>query len=135
MRRGIGLARASARAYRRPIVVTAAEGADVKLINTDGLVLVGPGSEWLWAAAQFVVVIVTMIGLYRQLRQGNAGVAIARIETLQKTWDSRQMTHAKVRACLAMRYGDEGGHGRGDASGCEPHPRRDRALGARAFVR
>jgi hypothetical protein len=38
------------------------------LLNTDGLVFFGPGSEWFWSMLQFVVVAITVYGIYRQLR-------------------------------------------------------------------
>jgi len=40
----------------------------MKLINTDGLALIGPGSEWFWTALQFTALAVTLIAIYRQLR-------------------------------------------------------------------
>lgn len=40
----------------------------VKLINTDGLTLIGPGSEWFWTALQFTALALTFLALYRQLR-------------------------------------------------------------------
>jgi hypothetical protein len=40
----------------------------VSLINTNGLVLIGPGSEWFWSALQFVVVVVSLVGIYNQLQ-------------------------------------------------------------------
>jgi hypothetical protein len=33
----------------------------VKLINTDGLTLIGPGSEWFWTALSGIVVAVTLL--------------------------------------------------------------------------
>ncbi len=38
------------------------------LINTDGMVLIGPGSEWLWAALTGLVLAGTGVAIYRQLR-------------------------------------------------------------------
>ena len=38
------------------------------LINTDGLTLIGPGSEWLWIALQFVALSVTGLAIFRQVR-------------------------------------------------------------------
>lgn len=38
------------------------------LINTDGLVLIGPGSEWFWTALQFTALAITFVAIYRQLR-------------------------------------------------------------------
>lgn len=38
------------------------------LINTDEMVLIGPGSEWLWAALTGIVLAGTGVAIYRQLR-------------------------------------------------------------------
>jgi hypothetical protein len=40
----------------------------VTLINTDGLALIGPGSEWFWTALQFAAVAITIVAIYRQLQ-------------------------------------------------------------------
>ena len=40
----------------------------MQLINTEGLVLIGPGSEWFWTALSGLVLAGTFIALYRQLR-------------------------------------------------------------------
>lgn len=40
----------------------------MKLINTDGMALIGPGSEWFWMALQFTALAITFIAIYRQLR-------------------------------------------------------------------
>jgi hypothetical protein len=40
----------------------------VNLINTDGLALIGPGSEWFWTALQFTALAITFVAIYRQLR-------------------------------------------------------------------
>ena len=38
------------------------------LINTEGLALIGPGSEWFWTALQFTVLATTFFAIYRQLQ-------------------------------------------------------------------
>ncbi|MBI2780779.1 MAG: hypothetical protein HYX55_03145 [Chloroflexi bacterium] len=38
------------------------------LINTDGLAIFGPGSEWLWTMLQFIALGTTFVAIYRQLR-------------------------------------------------------------------
>ena len=38
------------------------------LINTDGLALIGPGSEWFWTALQFTALAITFVAIYRQLQ-------------------------------------------------------------------
>ena len=40
----------------------------MKLINTDEMVFIGPGSEWLWAALTGIVLAGTGVAIYRQLR-------------------------------------------------------------------
>jgi hypothetical protein len=44
------------------------EGRFVTLINTEGLALIGPGSEWFWTALQFTVLGITFLAIYRQLQ-------------------------------------------------------------------
>ena len=43
-------------------------------INTDGMAFIGPGSEWFWTALSGIVLAVTFLAIYRQLRlQRNQG--------------------------------------------------------------
>jgi hypothetical protein len=37
----------------------------VKLINTDGLACIGPGSEWFWTAISGLVLAITFLAIYR----------------------------------------------------------------------
>ena len=39
----------------------------MNLINTDGLALIGAGSEWFWTALQFSALAITFLAIYRQL--------------------------------------------------------------------
>ncbi len=40
----------------------------MKLINTEGMALFGPGSEWFWTALTFTALALTFYAIYRQLR-------------------------------------------------------------------
>ena len=40
----------------------------MQFINTDGMAFIGPGSEWFWTALTGVVLAVTFLGIYRQVR-------------------------------------------------------------------
>jgi hypothetical protein len=40
----------------------------MSLVNTDGLVIFGPGSEWFWTMLQFTALAITFYAIYRQLR-------------------------------------------------------------------
>jgi hypothetical protein len=37
------------------------------VINFNGLVLIGPGSEWFWTALSGLVLAITFVAIYRQL--------------------------------------------------------------------
>lgn len=81
-----------------------AKGADVNVINTDGLVLIGPGSEWFWAAAQFVAVVVSLAAIYRQLRAQGAANFIQRMQTLETRWSSPRMAFTRLEVAMHLRY-------------------------------
>lgn len=75
------------------------------LVNTDGLVLVGPGSEWFWTMLQFIVVVVSLLGLYRQLRlQGNAN-AFEHLDAFERELASERITRLKLAVLVALRDG------------------------------
>jgi hypothetical protein len=76
----------------------------VTLINADGMAFIGPGSEWFWSAAQFLVVAVTLFGIYRQLRGQAAANAVQRIESLHKQWSSGHMSYTKLVLALHLKY-------------------------------
>jgi hypothetical protein len=76
----------------------------VNLINWQGSAIFGPGSEWFWSMAQFVVVVVTLGGIYRQLRTQGAANALQRIDFLQGQWSSERLTYSRLALCLHLRH-------------------------------
>jgi len=58
----------------------------VTLINTEGMALIGPGSEWLWTALQFAALATTFLAIYRQLQA-------QRIEMQENTKLLRSQAH------------------------------------------
>jgi hypothetical protein len=54
----------------------------MKLINTDGLALIGPGSEWFWTALSGLILAVTFIAIYRQLRLQRSAATLAQLDSL-----------------------------------------------------
>jgi hypothetical protein len=76
----------------------------MNLINLEGSAILGPGSEWFWAMAQFVVVVVSLYGIYRQLRAQGAANALQRIESLQGLYESERMTYARLATALDLKY-------------------------------
>jgi hypothetical protein len=79
----------------------------VTLINSDGIALIGPGSEWFWTMAQFVAVVVTLVAIYRQLRAQGSSNALARLEALSSRYESRSMTLARLHTALSLRFDAE----------------------------
>ena len=77
----------------------------MKLINTDGMAFIGPGSEWLWTAVSGIVLAVTFLAIYRQLRlQASAG-ALDQIAGFTREWDSEGMARSRLAVLLALRDG------------------------------
>ena len=68
------------------------------------MTIFGPGSEWFWAMAQFVLVAATLLGLYRQIRQANAANALQRMESLQGEWNSPRMTYARMAVAIWRKH-------------------------------
>ena len=77
----------------------------MKLINTDGMAFIGPGSEWFWTAVSGLVLAITFIAIYRQLRlQASAG-AIEQMDAIERDWTSERMARSKLAILVALRDG------------------------------
>jgi hypothetical protein len=84
------------------------EGTAMKLINTDGMALIGPGSEWLWTTVAGVVAVVTLLAIYRQLRMQRGAAAIGQMNALQAEWvSSEAIARARLAFLIALRDGTE----------------------------
>jgi len=79
----------------------------VKLINTDGMAFIGPGSEWFWTALSGFVLAVTFIAIYRQLGLQRSAAAIEQMAALDREWHSERLVRAKLVVLLAMRDGSD----------------------------
>jgi hypothetical protein len=77
------------------------------IVNTNGLVLLGPGSEWLWSMLQFGVVAVSLVGLYRQLRIQTSAGAIEQASALARDWSSELLHRSRLAVLLALRDGTD----------------------------
>jgi hypothetical protein len=75
------------------------------LVNTDGSALFGPGSEWFWSMAQFVVVAVTLVGIYVQLRIARNANAFEQLNRLASDHDSEHMARCRLEILLARQEG------------------------------
>jgi len=74
----------------------------VKLINTDGMALIGPGSEWFWTALSGAVLAVTFLAIYRQLRLQRSQAAIEQLNDTMREWSSERLARAKFTILVAL---------------------------------
>jgi hypothetical protein len=81
--------------------------AVVKFINTDGMAFIGPGSEWFWTAVSGIILVVTFIAIYRQLRlQANAS-AIEELEAFDREANSERANRYALAILVALRDGTD----------------------------
>jgi hypothetical protein len=78
----------------------------MELFNTDGLVLVGPGSEWLWLAVAGLFLGTTFLAIYRQMRLERHAAAVDQLKRLDEEWlGSERMARMRTAALIAVRDG------------------------------
>jgi hypothetical protein len=77
----------------------------VKLINTDGLVFIGTGSEWFWTALSGIILVVTFLAIYRQLRLQAHASAIEQLEEMDRVGESERFGQSAVETLIALRDG------------------------------
>lgn len=75
------------------------------LFNTDGVTLIGPGSQWLWTMLQLVVVSVSLVGVYRQIRLQRSANAIQQLNTFEAEWGGERFSRYRVEVLVALRDG------------------------------
>ena len=74
-------------------------------INTDGMSFIGPGSEWFWTALSGVVLAVTFLGIYRQLRLAQNANAFEQLNRFTSDWDSERLARNQLEILLALKDG------------------------------
>src|SRR5262245_6929591 len=79
--------------------------AQVKLINLEGMSLIGPGSEWFWTALSGIVLAVTFLAIYRQLRLARSAGVREISAAFDREWDSERMLRHRLAILVARRDG------------------------------
>ena len=77
----------------------------MKLINTDGMVLIGPGSEWFWTAVSGIVLAITFVAIYRQLALARGANAFAQLGALVTEWQGERLIRKRIAVLHAYRDG------------------------------
>ena len=75
------------------------------LINTDGMALIGPGSEWFWTAVSGLVLATTFLAIYRQLRLQAHASAVEQLNAFDREAASERTNRAKTTLLIALRDG------------------------------
>lgn len=73
------------------------------LINTDGLTIIGDGSQWFWAMAGFFAIPVTGFLIFSQLRGQRSASAVAQVEAFNREGMTEQMNRHVVELLIALR--------------------------------
>ena len=75
----------------------------MKLINTDVLALIGPGSEWFWTALSGLILAVTFIAIYRQMSLQRAAALFDQLATIEREWSEEAFMRANLQFLIEMR--------------------------------
>jgi hypothetical protein len=78
----------------------------VIVMSDEPIVFWGPGSEWFWIMAQFVVVAATLIGIYYQFRLQRAANAFEQLNRITAEWDAEPMLRARLASARAVVAGE-----------------------------
>ena len=74
----------------------------MNLINTTGLALIGPGSEWFWSMLQLVVVAASIVGIYFQLRVQRASSLYEQNAAWVRQWNDESFTVTRLGALIDL---------------------------------
>ena len=74
-------------------------------MNLGDLTFIGTGSEWFWTMVSGLVVAITFVIIYRQLKAQGAANAFQRIETVHRRWASSELVLARLEVALQLRDG------------------------------
>jgi hypothetical protein len=68
----------------------------MKFVNTDDSAIIGPGSEWFWTAVSGLVLAVTFLAIYRQLRLQASAMARQQLSDINEQWDGERMARKRL---------------------------------------
>jgi hypothetical protein len=77
----------------------------VKLINTDGMAFIGPGSEWFWTAVSGLILVVTFVAIYRQLRIMRNASAVEQLQAFERELGSERLIRFELATLVALSDG------------------------------
>jgi hypothetical protein len=75
------------------------------LVNTNGMAFIGPGSEWFWTAVSGLILVVTFLAIYRQLRIARSANSYEQLVAFQNEVWSERMVRVELELLVALRDG------------------------------
>lgn len=69
-------------------------GSGMQIVSAQPIVLIGPGSEWLWTAVSGLVLAVTFLAIWRQLRVQQSANAFAQVAGFDAELHSERLVWA-----------------------------------------
>ena len=73
------------------------------IVNTNGMAFFGPGSEWFWTAISGLILVVTFLAIYRQLRIARSAAAYGQLDAFERELDSERMIRNELDLLVALR--------------------------------
>jgi len=74
------------------------------------MAFIGPGSEWFWTAISGIVLIITFLAIYRQLRMQASATAVGQLEEWEREGSSETFRRHAADICVALRDGVDPAH-------------------------
>jgi hypothetical protein len=78
------------------------------LINTEGLTILGDGSQWFWAMAGFFAIPITGYAIFSQLRVQRSANRVNAMKALSDEWNSERMVRHRLAVMLHAAEGKSG---------------------------
>ena len=75
------------------------------MISSEGMPILGTGSEWFWTALSTLVVLVSLVAIYRQIRAQSATNAITQMLGFEAELDSERTVRYKLAILEALHDG------------------------------
>jgi len=79
----------------------------LKIINTEGMAFLGPGSEWFWAMVQALIIGFTLVFIFQQLHAMKLANALGEMRKLTERWESTSMAQARLSVAVDLRDSTE----------------------------
>ena len=82
----------------------------MKFINVDGMAFIGPGSEWFWTALSGMILAITFMAIWRQLRLQRAATGYSQLTDLSRQDQAEPMLRMKLEILSSLRDGIDPAH-------------------------